>query len=182
MQWQNDARRFGQRDLSDVDYALGFWAAVREVCSGKREQRCWFHKIANVLSALPKSAHPGAKKALAEIWNAEDRDHARRAVAAFMLIDGARAAGAPSTHPTSSRSSATAPHSSEANLSNAPPSGAPMPLDQSQHPLFLTISRLDLTLSLLGGESHANAKVSTAAVNELLERHTDKRPLGWESI
>ena len=38
-----------------------------------REQRCWFHKIANVLGALPKSAHPGAKKALAEIWNAEDR-------------------------------------------------------------------------------------------------------------
>jgi transposase-like protein len=22
------------------------------------EQRCWFHKIANVLAALPKSAHP----------------------------------------------------------------------------------------------------------------------------
>ena len=30
-----------------------------------REQRCWFHKIANVLAALPKSAHPGAKKPLA---------------------------------------------------------------------------------------------------------------------
>jgi hypothetical protein len=28
-------------------------------------------KIANVLGVLPKSAHPGAKKALAEIWNAE---------------------------------------------------------------------------------------------------------------
>ena len=27
-----------------------------------------FHKTANVLAALPKSAHPGAKKALAEIW------------------------------------------------------------------------------------------------------------------
>ena len=26
-----------------------------------------------MLGALPKSAHPGAKKALAEIWNAEDR-------------------------------------------------------------------------------------------------------------
>jgi hypothetical protein len=38
-----------------------------------RAQRCWFHKTANMLllSALPKSAHPGAKKALAEIWNAE---------------------------------------------------------------------------------------------------------------
>jgi hypothetical protein len=34
-----------------------------------REQRCWWHKIGNVLNALPKSAQPGAKKALAEIWN-----------------------------------------------------------------------------------------------------------------
>src|SRR5205814_1272148 len=52
------------------------------------------HKIANVLSALPKSAHPGAKKALAEIWNAEDREHARRAVAAFKLAYGAKFAKA----------------------------------------------------------------------------------------
>ncbi len=46
--------------------------------------------LANVLSALPKSAHPGAKRALAEIWNAEDREHARRAVAAFRLAYGAK--------------------------------------------------------------------------------------------
>ena len=43
-----------------------------------------------MLSALPKSAHPGAKKALAQIWNAEDREHARRAVAAFKLAYGAK--------------------------------------------------------------------------------------------
>src|SRR4029078_12469980 len=44
---------------------------------------------ANVLAALPKSAHPGAKKALAEIWNAEDRRHALDAVAAFTAAYGA---------------------------------------------------------------------------------------------
>ena len=66
--------------LAVGDGALGFWGALREVFPHTAEQRCWFHKIGNVLSALPKSAHPGAKKALAEIWNAEDRDHARRAV------------------------------------------------------------------------------------------------------
>jgi hypothetical protein len=49
-----------------------------------------FHKIGNVLPALPKSAHPGATKAMAEIWGAEDRDHARRAVAAFTLAYGAK--------------------------------------------------------------------------------------------
>ena len=41
-----------------------------------------------MLGALPKSAHPGAKKALAEIWNAEDKDHARAAVKAFAAAYG----------------------------------------------------------------------------------------------
>jgi hypothetical protein len=63
---------------------------VREVFPQARTQRCWFHKIANVLGVLPKSAHPGAKKALAEIWNAEDKDHARTAVKAFAAAYGAK--------------------------------------------------------------------------------------------
>jgi putative transposase len=69
--------------LAVGDGALGFWAAVREVFPQTREQRCWFHKMANVLNALPKSAQPGAKAALAEIYNAEDREHATKAVKAF---------------------------------------------------------------------------------------------------
>jgi transposase-like protein len=91
-----DCKRRGMRApvLAVGDGALGFWGALREVFPETREQRCWFHKIANVLSALPKSAHPGAKKALAEIWNAEDRDHARRAAAAFKLAYGAKFAKA----------------------------------------------------------------------------------------
>jgi transposase-like protein len=55
-----------------------------------REQRCWFDKIANVLGALPKSAHPGAKKALAEIWNAEDKPHALDAASRFKAAYGAK--------------------------------------------------------------------------------------------
>jgi transposase-like protein len=43
-----------------------------------------------VLAALPKSAHPGAKKALAEIWNAEDKDHALAGVKAFEATYGAK--------------------------------------------------------------------------------------------
>ncbi|MET8372758.1 IS256 family transposase [Micromonospora profundi] len=87
-----DCARRGMRapTLAVGDGALGFWSALREVFPTTREQRCWFHKIGNVLSALPKSAHPGAKRALAEIWNAEDREHARRAVAAFKLAYGAK--------------------------------------------------------------------------------------------
>jgi putative transposase len=87
-----DCKRRGMRApvLAAGDGALGFWGALREVFPETKEQRCWFHKIGNVLSALPKSAHPAAKKALAEIWGAEDRDHARRAVAAFKLAYGAK--------------------------------------------------------------------------------------------
>jgi len=72
------------------DGALGFWAAVREVFPQTREQRCWFHKIANVLNVLPKSAQPDAKAALAEIWNAEDRDHAEEAAERFAAEYGAK--------------------------------------------------------------------------------------------
>jgi transposase-like protein len=85
-----DCARRGMRGpvLAVGDGALGFWGALREVFPETREQRCWFHKIANVLGALPKSAHPGAKKALAEIWNAEDKDHALTAVKAFEAAYG----------------------------------------------------------------------------------------------
>jgi transposase-like protein len=80
-----DCARRGMRApvLAVGDGALGFWAGLREVFPDTREQRCWFHKTGNVLGALPKSAHPAAKKALADVWNAEDSDHARRAVRAF---------------------------------------------------------------------------------------------------
>jgi transposase-like protein len=80
-----DCARRGMRApaLAAGDGALGFWGALREVFPETTEQRCWFHKTANVLAALPKSAHPGAKKALAEIWGAEDKDHARAAAQAF---------------------------------------------------------------------------------------------------
>ncbi len=81
------AKRRGMRApvLAVGDGALGFWSAVREVFPDTAEQRCWFHKIANVLNCLPKSAQPGAKTALAEIWNAEDREHAEQAARAFAV-------------------------------------------------------------------------------------------------
>ena len=87
-----DCARRGMRApvLAVGDGALGFWGALREVFPETREARCWFHKIANVLGALPKSAHPGAKKALAEIWGAEDKHHALAAVNAFDAAYGAK--------------------------------------------------------------------------------------------
>ena len=69
---------------------MGFWKALREVFPDTREQWCWFHVSSNVFAALPKSAHPGAKAALAQIHNAEDRDHALNAVKAFEADCGAK--------------------------------------------------------------------------------------------
>jgi transposase-like protein len=72
-------RGMGAPVLAVGDGALGFWKALREVFPTTKEQRCWFHVQGNVLAALPKSAHPGAKAALAEIFNAQDKDHAMAA-------------------------------------------------------------------------------------------------------
>jgi putative transposase len=76
--------------LAVGDGALGFWKAMREVFPDTREQRCWFHKQANVLAALPKSAHPGAISAMREIYNAEDIDKAQVAIKAFEIDYGAK--------------------------------------------------------------------------------------------
>jgi transposase-like protein len=80
-----DCKRRGMRApvLAVGDGALGFWKALREVFPDTVEQRCWFHVQGNVLAALPKSAHPGAKAALAEIYQAEDRAQALAAAKAF---------------------------------------------------------------------------------------------------
>ena len=58
------------------DGALGAWAALREVFPEAREQRCWVHKIANVLDALPKRLQPRAKTLLHAMMEAPTRAEA----------------------------------------------------------------------------------------------------------
>ncbi len=69
--------------LAIGDGAPGFWGAVRDVFPETRWQRDRVHKAANVLDALPASVQAKAKRALREIWDAEDRGHAERALDAF---------------------------------------------------------------------------------------------------
>jgi transposase-like protein len=87
-----DCARRGMRApvLAVGDGALGFWNALKEVFPDTRHQRCWVHKTANVLDALPKSAQPAAKRAVQEIYNAEDKEHAARAVRTFERVYGAK--------------------------------------------------------------------------------------------
>ncbi len=76
--------------LAVGDGALGFWAAVRDVWPETAEQRCWVHRIANVLDKLPKSLQPRAKQALHEIMYAETRAAAAQGIAAFGEAYGAK--------------------------------------------------------------------------------------------
>jgi transposase-like protein len=87
-----DLRRRGMQApvLAVGDGALGLWAALRDVFPATRAQRCWVHKTANVLAALPKSVHPGARRALAEISQAESRDQAAAALEAFAVDYGVK--------------------------------------------------------------------------------------------
>jgi putative transposase len=87
-----DLRRRGMRApvVMVGDGALGLWRALREVFPQTREQRCWVHKVRNILNALPKSVHAGARKALNEIILAEDLEHARAAIEAFATDYGVK--------------------------------------------------------------------------------------------
>ena len=87
-EFYRDAAQADLPETTRLATTIGFWAAVRDVFPATKAQRCWFHKIANVLAALPKSAHPGAKKTMAEIWNAEDKDHAEQAAKRFAVDYG----------------------------------------------------------------------------------------------
>ena len=78
------------------DGNLGIWSALSNVYPDASEQRCWNHKIINVLDKLPKKVQPQAKRRLQEIAYAESRTEAeekRDLFLAWCRKDGHRAAG-----------------------------------------------------------------------------------------
>jgi transposase-like protein len=70
--------------LAVGDGAMGFWAALEEVFPATRAQRCWFHKLGNVLNALPTSQQARAKAAMQDIFMAATRADALAAFEAFV--------------------------------------------------------------------------------------------------
>jgi transposase-like protein len=70
------------------DGALGFWSALSDVFPSTREQRCWVHKTANILDALPKRLHRQAKAAIHEIYQAETRADAEAGIDDFVRVYG----------------------------------------------------------------------------------------------
>ena len=71
-------RGMGCPQLVVGDGHLGIWGALRNVYPEASEQRCWNHKIINVLDKLPKRQHDQAKLMLRNIPYAESRSEAER--------------------------------------------------------------------------------------------------------
>ena len=93
--WGSVLRDLKRRGLTAPDLAigdgnLGFWAALREVYPETKEQRCWKHKLANVLDKLPKRLQARAKEMLREIMYAPDRGSALEEITIFSEEYGAR--------------------------------------------------------------------------------------------
>lgn len=81
--WSAVLRDLKQRNLACPklvvgDGHLGIWGALRNVYPHAAEQRCWNHKLVNVLDKLPKSQHAAAAKLLGAIMYAETRRTADR--------------------------------------------------------------------------------------------------------
>jgi len=58
------------------DGNLGIWGALRNVYPDTLEQRCWNHKVLNVLDKLPKKVQLKAKRQLQDIVYSESRQAA----------------------------------------------------------------------------------------------------------
>ena len=80
-----DARQRGLRCPRVVigDGHLGIWAALREVYPEADEQRCWNHRIVNVLDQVPKRSQATAKEKLRSVAYAPTLQKAERRRRAF---------------------------------------------------------------------------------------------------
>ena len=70
--------------LAIGDGALGFWSALGKVFPTTRQQRCWVHKTANILNDMPKAMQARVKADLHNIWMAESRRQAEKALSVFL--------------------------------------------------------------------------------------------------
>jgi len=61
-----------------ADGHLGIWGAQREFWPETKEQRCWNHKLMNVLDQVPRKRQPSVRGRLREIMYAETRAEATR--------------------------------------------------------------------------------------------------------
>lgn len=72
--------------LAIGDGALGFWKALTEIFPETRQQRCWVHRLRNVLDKLPKSLQKQAKRHIHAIYLAPTRKEAEKAFDKFVTL------------------------------------------------------------------------------------------------
>ena len=70
--------------LTIADGHLGIWSALSELHPSGEEQRCWNHKIRNVLDAMPKRIRASASEYLTKIPYADTKAECERRRDAFV--------------------------------------------------------------------------------------------------
>ena len=78
------ARGMKAPQLAVADGALGFWHALRDVYPETDGQRCWVHKMINVLDKLPQRLQGRARAQLREIMAAPTRKDALSEIGRFV--------------------------------------------------------------------------------------------------
>lgn len=86
--WQTVLRDLERRGLRPPrlvigDGHLGIWGALAAVFPEAAEQRCWNHRVVNLLDKLPRRLQPEAKRLLTQIPYAETREAAEQQKRAF---------------------------------------------------------------------------------------------------
>ena len=71
--------------LAVADGHLGIWSALGELHATGKEQRCWNHKICNVLDKLPKKEQPAAKQLLRSMNYADTQNECEKQRDRFLL-------------------------------------------------------------------------------------------------
>ena len=77
------ARGMGCPKLVIGDGHLGIWGGLAEVFPGAGEQRCWNHRLVNILDRVPEKAQAEAKALLTKVVYAETKQEAERRKAVF---------------------------------------------------------------------------------------------------
>lgn len=78
------ARGMNEPALATGDGSLGFWAAAGEVWRQTKQQRCWVHKMRNVLDKLPHKERAETAKSLRAIYLSKTREEAKSKVLAVV--------------------------------------------------------------------------------------------------
>jgi len=72
------ARGLNTPKLVVGDGNLGIWGALANVFPEAKEQRCWNHRIMNILDQVPKKHRPEARQLVTKIPYAETREQAEK--------------------------------------------------------------------------------------------------------